>query len=408
MIFDNTRNTSPNTVKITFSGDIMCDMDEIPAYKTKTGEYDFSDIFNSCKDFFLSSDFVVGNLETPIANSEYSYERIVFNSPVEFAEAIKANGISMVTTANNHCLDRGVSGLTDTISNLDTVGLKHTGLNNKNILPTGIIEKIGDMKIGFLSYTYGTNACYNNNYLGKNEKWKVNLYQEQELYNPIYRCFYNLKFSAFIRKAVNYFSRRFLFHRNIFCPPYERTEKKKQFLQRMNDDINALKNSGAEYIIMCLHAGGQYNPQPIRKTKRIIAKIVKFNLDSIIINHEHVIHYGEILSNNKIVAYSLGNFTSLRGTNTPPFDKKAEYSLLLHLYLSKDKMIVQPFNITFTIAKTISVGKNKVKTVLLFDLIKKCDDENKRKELLFDNLKIYNLFRNSNEKDIELKLEYSL
>jgi len=103
-----------DTIKITFAGDIMCDHLEILSYRTDTGGYDFSEVFKECKDYFFSSDYVVGNLETPIAKAGYSEKLYSFNSPVEFAEAIKANGFSMVTTANNHCLDRGVSGLEDT------------------------------------------------------------------------------------------------------------------------------------------------------------------------------------------------------------------------------------------------------------------------------------------------------
>jgi poly-gamma-glutamate synthesis protein (capsule biosynthesis protein) len=393
--------------KITFTGDLMCDMCQIPAHKTKTGEYDFSEIFKDCKEYFSSSDYVVGNLETPIANVELSSHITRFNSPIEYAEAVKNSGISMVTTANNHCLDKGISGLEDTIANLDVIGLKHTGTNNRNIIPTGIVETIGDIKIGFLSYTYGTNACYNNLYLNKNEKWKVNLYQEQELHNPIYRRFHKSKILAFIKKSVNYCSRRLL-HRDIFSWLYEGSEKNARLLKRMKQDIQALKSvGGAEYVIMCLHVGGQYNAKPQKYAKKIIAQIASMGVDAIIGNHEHVIHYGEVLS-NKVIAYSLGNFTGRTGVHKPPYDKMAEYSILFNLYLSKDDKAVKPVYLTFSIAKSVSDGENRVKTVLLFDLIKKCTDADERDRLLFDNLKAYNLFTNKKETEIELKLEYSI
>jgi len=366
-----------NRIKLTFTGDIMCIKQEIPAYMTETGEYDFSEIFSGVKDYFASSDYVVGNLETPIANAPYCNHLINYNSPVAFAEAVKKSGISLVTTANNHCLDRGFGGLEDTIKNLNAIGLKQTGINSQNKLPAGIIEDIGNIKIGFLSYTYGTNAQYNKTYLDNNEKWKVNLYQEQEI--PL------------IKK---------LFCRNL-------AEKDTILFNRMREDIKALKNSGAEYIIMCLHAGGQYNFFPSRKTKKITAQIAELGVDAVITNHEHVIHNMEILS-EKIIVYSLGNFTSLFCIQTKPIYKLSDYSVIFNLYLSKNNNIVKPADLTFTITKTISAGKNKVKSVLLFDLIKNCTNLREKRKLLKDNLKVYNRFLKRKETEIELKLEYTI
>ncbi|MCL2264557.1 MAG: CapA family protein [Treponema sp.] len=358
-----------NCVKITFTGDIMCTRQEIPAHKTKTGDYDFSEIFYDCKNYFADSDYVVGNLETPIANADYCSRLINYNSPIAFAQAVKKSGISMVTTANNHCLDRGVRGLEDTIKNLDAAGLKQTGLNSQNKLPTGLIEDIGNIKTGFLSYTYGTNAGFNKNYLEENEKWKVNLFQEQE-------------------------------HHKLKKKPFYSFDK-------MYKDIKALKNKGAEYLIMCLHAGGQYNPFPSKDTKKITELIANMGVDAVITNHEHVIHNVEFLS-DKIIAYSLGNFTSLFCIYSMPFLRLSDYSVILNIYLSKENQAVKPADFTFSIAKSIAAGKNRVKTVLLYDLIKSCTNKRNQIKLLQDNLKIYNRLLNHRKAEIELKLEYSL
>jgi poly-gamma-glutamate synthesis protein (capsule biosynthesis protein) len=393
-------------VKITFTGDIYCTMSEILAHKTENGNYDFSSIFENCKDYFSASDYVVGNLETPIANNKYCDEPYSFNSPIEFADAIKKAGISLVTTANNHCLDRGVSGLEDTIMNLESVSLKHTGTNNSNKIPTGIVENFDGMNIGFLSYTYGTNAHVNKCYLNKDEKWKVNLYQEQELHNPFIRRFYYSKFRQFTIDKINKLSRFFL-RKNIICPVpvHERSEKNARLFKRMKDDIFAMKKAGvADYLIMCLHAGGQLNPVPIKNTPKIAKKIAKMGVDAVIINHEHVIHYGEMLF-EKVIVYSLGNFCPPMGYHSPLSDG---YSLLFNLYLSKENKTVKRIKTTFSIVKTISDDENKVKTVPLFDLIKSSTDVDERNKLLDDNLKIYNLFTNGNETKIELSLEYHL
>ena len=395
-------------IKITFTGDIMCEMQTVHEYKTGTGEYDFSEMFKECKHYFASSDYVVGNLETPIANAAFSNRLYEFNNPVEFAKAVKDIGVSMVTTANNHCLDRGVSGLEDTIKALDEIGLPHTGTQCTNTLPSGIIETIGGMRVGFLSYTYGTNAFLNHHYLKKDSKWKVNLYQEQELHNPLYRRFYKSRCYALLKKIITRLS-RFITSKNLFPPVWERTEKSLWHLKRMKNDIQALRNmeKGPEYVIMCLHAGGQFNKEPLRQLKKIADKIATMGVDAVIINHEHVVHSGVVLS-GRVITYSLGNFISDIGVYQPPFNTASEYSILFNLYLTRTNGTVRPIDFTFSITKVIPDGKNRVKTVLLFDLINTCTDANERAILICDNLKVYNLFRNSNEPEIPLKLEYKL
>ncbi len=50
-----------------------------------------------------------------------------FNTPDSFASALTDAGIDVVTTANNHSLDRRFYGLSRTLDILDREGLKHTG-----------------------------------------------------------------------------------------------------------------------------------------------------------------------------------------------------------------------------------------------------------------------------------------
>ena len=397
-----------NAVKITFSGDIMCDMRMHPAYKTESGGYDFSAMFAGCANYLAASDYVVGNLETPISNANFSDHPYKFNSPVELAEAVRAGGFTMVTTANNHCLDRGVVGLENTMKSLDSVGIKHTGMNRGDALPTGLVENIGGMRIGFLSYTYGTNAFENHQYLDKSNRWKVNLYQEQELHNPLFRRFYNSKFNGFLRDATTrlrrLFSPKFALH-----PVWERSEKRAWRWRRMKEDIRAFRSmDGApEYIVMCLHGGGQLNGEPLKYLKRDVDKMMALGIDAMIVNHEHVIHRGTV-SRGRPIVFSLGNFASNMGVHLAPYDKMADYSILFNLHLAKDGGVVRPVDFTFSITKLIPDGANRTRTVMLYDLINKCADPAEREKLLRDNLRVHNLFRNSDETEIELKLEYGL
>jgi poly-gamma-glutamate synthesis protein (capsule biosynthesis protein) len=398
---------NPNILKLAFTGDIMCHAQEIITRKTKDDYYDFSDKFTACTSFFGHSDYVIGNLETPIADARYSYRLYDFNTPAAFAEAIKQSGITFVSMANNHCLDRGVKGLDDTILALDRIGLKHAGTNRTPAKgSTGIIEVIKGIKIGILSYTYGTNAFSNHVYLKKNESWKVNLFQAQELHNKLYRKLYDSRVGSLWRGGINKLS-RFVIHKNIYCPVYERKESRNRFLHNLKKDIQNIKTSGADYVIMCLHAGGQYNTEPLPETKKIVDTIISYGVDAVIGNHEHVIHNAPRGTDNTVKVYSLGNFSGSSGVHTPPYDKTADYSILFNIYLSKETGKMKMEECTFTIAKNIAVSDNKTRTVLLYDLINQCSDKNEQERLLADNLKVYAMFTGAKRDKIDLKAEYS-
>lgn len=400
-----------NSIKLTFTGDIMCDMLEISTYKNSLGHYNFLEKFSSCEKYFQESDFIVGNLETPIGDTDFCSEQYTFNSPIELALAIKKCGISLVTTANNHCLDRGVEGLNRTIELLDKINLKHTGTNLTIPLKhqtTGIIESINGINIGFLSYTYGTNAFHNHNYLSRKDIYKVNLYQEQELHNKIYRRIYYSRLYKSYKQVVERFARKLFHKKNIFCPVHERNESRLYFKKKIKQDIANMRNLGANYIIMCLHAGGQYNEKPLVKTKKIIDQLIGYGVDSVICNHEHVIHSYKKIDDNKLITFSLGNFSSTIGIQIPPYDKMAEYSVLFNLYLSKADLEVKLEKHSFSIVKNISIKEGQIKTVLLYDLINNCNNSEDKRKLLADNLKIYNIFTNSKCKNINLEKEYFL
>ena len=101
----------------------------------------------------------------------------------------------------------------------------------------------------------------------------------------------------------------------------------------------------------------------------------------------------------------MGNFSGLAGVLKEPYDKLSEYSIIFNIYISKENGTVKVEKVSFAIAKSVKNGENKIKTVLLYDLIQEARDEEKEK-LLADNLRIYNLFLNKNEKNIEVEKEY--
>ena len=178
-------------VRLSFVGDTMCEHTRLDSYKREGGGYDFRPLFSGVEAEFHKSDLVVANLETPVAGEalRYSWRDYQFNTPEQFGVAMRDAGIKVVSTANNHVLDRGFEGLEKTLETLDAMDLKHTGSARSEEESWPLIIEIKGLKIGVLSYTYGTEACYNGYYLSPGEEYRVNLLRNQELTNPVRRYF---------------------------------------------------------------------------------------------------------------------------------------------------------------------------------------------------------------------------
>lgn len=154
-----------NDIKISFTGDLILLADMVKDAATETG-YDFSPMFEYTKKYLEDSDLAIGVFEGPTAGAEVSYSSSNFddslplylNYPDEFALAVKDAGYDLVTTANNHLLDKDVEGALRTLDVLDEISLDHVGSyrNETEKNEVKIIE-IDGVRFAFLAYTYGSN-----------------------------------------------------------------------------------------------------------------------------------------------------------------------------------------------------------------------------------------------------------
>lgn len=396
-------NSSTDSImtKITFTGDVMCEHTRLNQFLNNK-KYDFRPVFENVIPVFKKSDYVVANLETPLAGKElvYSERNYSFNTPDEMAEALKNAGVDLVTTANNHVLDRGIAGLERTIDVLDRHGLSHTGSYRKSDKPEPFIKTIGGIKVAFLSYTYGTEACFNNHYLKDDEGRMVNLTREQELSNPVKRYF-------LVSKAVPAKAFRFVY-RTVLpdkagIDVSERREKDTIQKRHIESDIRYCNDSGADYVIMCLHSGGQFNDEPTAYTRKTAAFCLESGADAVIINHEHIIQRAEF-KDHSVIAYCLGNFTSNYGIHRKPMDKHAEYSALFHLYLDKEDTVTAKYSVTFVRSHPDKNGV--IITTPVYQLYELCEDEEGKKELMQDNLWCLNTFFDLSLTDAPMRDEY--
>lgn len=149
------------TATIVAMGDTLCHSQVFKdAYDSETGIYDFSPLFKNVAKYFQNKTVAVGNLEATLAGPSHPYTGYpTFNTPEHLATDLKELGLDIMTTANNHSLDIGYSGLESTLNYLDEAQLEHTGSARSAEEQDKILFKdLNGIKTAFLAFTYGTNG----------------------------------------------------------------------------------------------------------------------------------------------------------------------------------------------------------------------------------------------------------
>ena len=182
----NDKNLPSNDITLTLAttGDIMChNTNFLDAYNSSTKSYDFSYYFTDIKQYIEEADITVGNLETTLSGAKRGYSGYpTFNTPEILAKNLKDTGFDVVSTANNHCIDKGYTGIESTIDFLDAAGLAHTGtFKSKKDQETILVKDVKGVKIAFLSFTYGTNGIP----IPKDKTYAVNLIDKKLIKSQI-------------------------------------------------------------------------------------------------------------------------------------------------------------------------------------------------------------------------------
>lgn len=141
-----------NIVKFMALGDLMLSGRGLTHLHTQRNNYPFCKL-NSV---LLDADIVFGNLETPLTdNFSFHYERGFprFAAPISFTTRLAQAGFDIVSLANNHILDQGVEGLSNTIASLDANEIRYVGIiENRSAKQKPVIIERNGIKIGFLAY----------------------------------------------------------------------------------------------------------------------------------------------------------------------------------------------------------------------------------------------------------------
>lgn len=130
---------------IIFGGDVMLARDVESKMLSLGVEYPFLQLKN-----IFSGQSVFANFEAPISKNHISTPNGSMNFSVDnlFLEAVKEAGFTHFSLANNHTLDKGEAGLTNTISELSKAGL----------IPVGRPDEISSSSVSFIQIGQKTAA----------------------------------------------------------------------------------------------------------------------------------------------------------------------------------------------------------------------------------------------------------
>lgn len=384
-------------MKISFTGDIMCELDTLRKSKHRNN-YNFNDIFNNTKSVFLNTDFLVGNLETVFSKekSQLTSDIYQYCSPYEFGNELKNIGFNLVSTANNHCLDRGLSIQKNTLNFLDSLGIKHVGTRTDMKNDSYFILEAGSLKIGFISWTYGTNYAVNHNSLSDNELDYINIittdtFKTQSKLSATSRIKEKMLRRETRIRILKKFKKKY---NTIRVDDFEL----KNINNRLIEEIHELRNS-CDMIIALMHSGGQFNPEPGHYSTQLYNLLLSEGVDIIVGNHPHIVQKYE-KRNNKLIFYSLGNFYISTSAVYLLTEYKPEYSIALH-FDTETKLY------SFSILKLVKANSGLDYVTDTFDLYNSMapdDAQILKSDLLF----IKNRFCNTNDKDITVMREYQI
>lgn len=132
---------------------------------------------------------------------------------------------------------------------------------------------------------------------------------------------------------------------------------------RLREQIKKCKEEGgAEFVIVLLHIGGQFNAMPSGYTVEVCEYCKENGADLMIANHEHVIH--PFKNDSTFCWYSLGNFLSSDGVWNEPFDNLCQYSAVVHADLGI------PTAMTYSLYKPLA-EKDSVKIAAMVSFFRK-------------------------------------
>lgn len=210
---------------------------------------------------YLDADVQVANMETPVTTiGTQQWKEYTYQSTPKALPAFRKVGFDVVTLANNHSMDYGVSGLLDTMKNLKATHIKYAGAGKTaDEAYAPVIVKRKGVKIAFVGLSH----------VIPNASWKA-----------------QNKSSIYPNGVTG------LAH-----------------LYDMPAAINAVKKAKqlADLVVVLPHWGEEREMTPNATQTMMAHALVDAGADLIVGSHPHVAQAVEQYK-GKWIAYSLGNF----------------------------------------------------------------------------------------------------
>jgi len=213
------------------------------------------------------------NLEAPFTTTGTKFDkRFTFKVPPKYASGLNEAGFDVVTLANNHMLDYGIEGLSNTIKTLDSIGVAFcgAGLDLKQAREPALIERDG-FRIAVLGYSMT-------------------------------------------------FPREFWASDSTGGTCYPHYDYMKKSIQQCE--------SLADFTIVTFHWGSELKNYPKQYQKDYAYLAIDNGADLVLGHHPHVLQGLEIYK-NRLIAYSLGNFSFAS------YSARATESIILKTHLSE-------------------------------------------------------------------------
>lgn len=279
-------------------GDIMMHTPLLPgAYDAELKRYQFAPYFQEVKPILEQGDWVMANLETPVAGEALGFHGYPnFNAPEELLEAMRGAGISIATFANNHVLDQGEDGVLSTLEALKRYGFVTKGAAaSQEEADTPVLIEHNGITMGLLAYTYGTNG----HQVPANHKFLV----------------------SYIDQA------------------------------KIENDIKTTREAGADFIVVALHFGTEYETVPNDDQETLARALIAAGADIIAGAHSHVLQPYEWVDaytadnqpRNGLILYSMGNFLSNQRGETK--DYGAIFQLTVRKYANEPSVSLERLEI---------------------------------------------------------------
>ena len=266
---------SRQEIRLSFLGDITFEGDQLERYyDSSTESFDFTNSFKYITKYLKASNFVAADFEAVMAGPDEDYEDVfdqygtagfLYNVPEVAAENMKAAGISLLQTANEHAGDFGIDGVKSTLSYLDSVGIKAAGTQKSANDKRYTIASVSSIKIGFVAYSNNLNM----------ELDEDNAYAVNSLDN------------------------------------YDENK-----IKQMCNDVRAARRDGAEFVVAMVYAGEVYNTEPDDSQKSLFNSLFEAGADIVIGTEPYAMQPIEVrdltdtdgTAKKGIAIYSLGTF----------------------------------------------------------------------------------------------------